>query len=80
MAKRHGGAAALPDLEYSEAGDAMPPLRQQLALSRLEKEEFESTSFDDWVREADQVIRRSQAILDRLTQPAQLPAPQPDAA
>jgi hypothetical protein len=73
-------AAALPDPEYSEAGDAMPPLRQRLALSRLEKVEVELTGLDDWMREADQVIRRSQAILDRLAQPARPPAPQPDAA
>jgi hypothetical protein len=73
-------AVALPDPEYSDAGGAVPPLRQRLALSRLEKEEFELTGFDDWMREADQVIRRSQAILDRLTQPAEPSAPQSDAA
>jgi hypothetical protein len=46
----------------------------------LEKVEVELTGLDDWMREADQVIRRSQAILDRLAQPARPPAPQPDAA
>jgi hypothetical protein len=36
------------------------------------------TSPVDWMREADQVIRRSQAILDRLARPAGPPAARPD--
>ena len=35
-------------------------------LSPLTRKEFEFSDLDDWMREADQVIRRSQAILDRL--------------
>ena len=73
-------AVALPDLEYGDAGDAAPPLRQQLALSPRDREEIELTGLDDWMREADQVIRRSQAILDRFVQPAGPPAAQSDAA
>jgi hypothetical protein len=71
---RWSGVTA-PGMKYSDAGDRAPPLRQRLALSRLEKKEFELTGLDDWMREADQVIRRSQAILDRLAQPTR-----PDAA
>lgn len=82
---RRGAAARWPavtlsDMEYSDAGDAAPPLRRRLAVSRFEKGEFELTGLDDWMREADQVIRRSQAILDRLAEPPRPPAAQPDAA
>jgi len=73
-------AVALPDMEYSDAGDAMPPLRQLLALSPRDRQEIELTGLDDWMREADQVIRRSQAILDRLAQPSRPSAVRPDAA
>lgn len=66
-------AGALADLEYSDAGDAAPPLRQRLALSASDREETEFSGFDDWMREADQVIGRSQAILDRFAQPARPP-------
>ncbi len=71
-------AIGLPDLEYSDAGDAATPLRRQLVLSPLERKEFELTGLDDWMREADQVIRRSQAILDRLAQPALPPLARPN--
>jgi hypothetical protein len=73
-------AVALSDMGSGAAGDAMPPPRQLLALSPLAREEFELTGLDDWMREADQLIRRSQAILDRLAQPARPPAAGPDAA
>ena len=73
-------AVALPDMGYSDAGDAAPPLRQLLALSPRDRQEIELTGLDDWMREADQVIRRSQAILDRLAQPARPLAARPDAA
>lgn len=71
---------ALPDLKYGDAGDAAPPLHQRLVLSPRDREEIELTGLDDWMREADQVIRRSQAILDRLAQPARPPAAQSDDA
>ena len=83
--RRRGGAArwpagALSDAEYADGGDAAVPLRRRLALSPVEREEFEFTGLDDWMREADQVIRRSQAVLDRLAQPARPAAARPDAA
>ena len=73
-------AVALPDMEYSDAGDAMPPLRRLLALSPRDRQEIELTGLDGWMREAEQVIRRSQAILDRLAQPSRPSAVRPDAA
>lgn len=43
-----------------------PSRRPSLVLTPLERKEFEFSDLEDWVREADQVIRRSQAILDRI--------------
>lgn len=43
-----------------------PSLHQSLVLTALERKEFEFSDLDEWMREADQVIRRSQAILDRI--------------
>ena len=59
--------------------DTPPPVLERLRLTPLERTEFEFSDIDEWMREADQVIRRSQAILDRLAQdrPA---APRSDAA
>jgi len=62
-------------LEYSGPGDAPPPLRQRLALSPSEREEFAPTGLEEWMREADQVIRRAQATLDRFAW-----SPRPDVA
>ena len=70
---------ALPDAEDAGGSDAPSP-RRRLALSPIEREEFKLTGLDDWMREADEVIRRSQAILDRLAQPARPPAAPTDAA
>jgi hypothetical protein len=39
-----------------------------LVLTPLERKEFEFSDLDDWMREADQVIHRSQAILDRIAE------------
>jgi hypothetical protein len=65
---RAGASAgdAPPEAEYTADGDAGPALRQSLVLTPLERKEFEFSDLDDWMREADQVIRRSQAILDRI--------------
>jgi len=73
-AMRPGSAA-----DDDAAPDTPPPVREPLRLTPLERTEFEFSDLDDWMREADQVIRRSQAILDRLAQdrPA---APRSDAA
>jgi hypothetical protein len=38
-----------------------------LAPSPVERQESEFSDLDDWMREADRVIRKSQEILDRLS-------------
>jgi hypothetical protein len=49
------------------------PLAERLRLTPLERKEFEFSNLDDWMREADQLIRRSQALLDRLAQERRTP-------
>jgi len=44
-------------------------------LSPLERKEFEYSDLDDWMGEADQVIRRSQLLLDQLAPAARPPPP-----
>jgi hypothetical protein len=70
LARRgRAGAAAgdmPPEAESVAGGDVGPSRRQSLVLTPLERKEFEFSDLDDWMREADQVIRRSQAILDRI--------------
>ncbi len=60
------GERCTPKADYAARGDVQPPLRQSLVLTPLERKEFEFSDLEDWMREADRVIRRSQAILDRI--------------
>ena len=53
--------------------DTPPPVLEPLRLTPLERKEFEFSDLDDWMREADQLIRRSQAVLDRLAQERRTP-------
>lgn len=55
------------------APDTAPPVPEPLRLTPLERGEFEFNDLDDWLREADQLIRRSQAVLDRLAQERRTP-------
>ena len=55
------------------APDTAPPVPEPLRLTPLERKEFEFSDLDDWMREADQLIRRSQAVLDRLAQEHRAP-------
>ena len=48
------------------APDTAPRAAEPLRFTPLERKEFEFSDLDDWMREADQLIRRSQAVLDRL--------------
>ena len=71
VSARRGRAGAFagdmpPEAEYTADGDVGPSLRQSLVLTPLERKEFEFSDLDDWMREADQVIHRSQALLDRI--------------
>ncbi len=65
--------------DNAEPPDTPPPVPKPLKLTPLERTEFDFSDLDDWMREADQVIRRSQAILDRLAQDRP-GAPRSDAA
>jgi len=51
---------------YSEARDATPPPADRLALSPLERKEFDFTDIDRWMQQADEAIRRTKAVLDRI--------------
>jgi hypothetical protein len=53
--------------------DTPPPVLEPLGFTPLERKEFEFSDLDDWMREADQLIRRSQAVLDRLAQERRTP-------
>lgn len=75
--RRETGPARAAD--DAVAPDTTPRVREPLRLTPLERAEFEFSDLDDWMREADQVIRRSQAILDRLAQDRP-GAPRSDAA
>ena len=52
--------------EYSEAPDSTLPLPDRPALSPLERKEFDFADIDDWMRQADQAILRTKAVLDQL--------------
>jgi hypothetical protein len=66
---RHGAGTwpADPQREAEHAADG-EGVRRPPVMTPLQRQEFEYGVLDDWMREADQVIRRSQAILDRLAQ------------
>jgi predicted transcriptional regulator len=51
---------------YSEARDATPPPADRLALSPLDRQEFNFTDIDRWMQQADEAIRRTKAVLDRI--------------
>ena len=79
--RRRARMAPGPGSGANDADTADPPplVLEPLRLTPLERKEFEFSDLDDWMREADQVIRRSQALLDELALAAR-PAPRSDAA
>ena len=81
-ALRHRGRGTLGPIRGAEdavAADGAPPAAEPLRLTPLERKEFEFSDLDDWMREADQLIRRSQAVLDEVAQ-RHRPPPRSDAA
>jgi hypothetical protein len=56
--------------EYSDAHSAAPLLADRVALSALERQEFDFTDLDNWMRQADQAIRRAKVVLDQFAVPA----------
>jgi hypothetical protein len=63
---------------YSDARDATPPPADRLALSPLERKEFDFTDIDRWMRQADEAIRRTKAVLDRFAAPVPVAPPEAD--
>ncbi len=74
-ALRRRGRGTLGPMRGADDADApdIAPLAERLRLTPLERKEFEFSDLDDWMREADQLIRRSQAVLDRLAQERRTP-------
>jgi hypothetical protein len=78
LRRRAHMAGPMRGAEDADASD-IAPLAEPLRLTPLERKEFEFSDLDDWMREADQLIRRSQAVLDGLAQARWAP-PKSDAA
>ncbi len=81
-ALRHRGRGTTRPVRATD--DAVAPYQaplvaEPLRLTLLERREFEFSDLDDWMREADQLIRRSQAVLDGIGQRRREP-PRSDAA
>ncbi len=79
--RRHGYAALVRarGVDDVDLPDTAPRAAEPLQFTPLERKEFEFSDLDDWMREADQLIRRSQAVLDGLAQ-ARRASPRSDAA
>jgi len=58
------------DAEHAADGDGVC---RPLVMTPLQRQEFEYGVLDDWMREADQLIRRTQAVLDCLAQERRTP-------
>jgi len=61
-----GASASVDTAQYSEAHEPAPPLTVGPLLTPLERQEFDFTDLDRWMRQADLAIRRTKAVLDRL--------------
>ena len=66
MADRKTAKGLLVQGLIDEAPDSTLPLPDRPALSPLERKEFDFTDIDDWMRQADQAILRTKAVLDQL--------------
>ena len=78
--RRHGYAALVRARGVDDADLPDTALRaaEPLQFTPLQRKEFEFSDLDDWMREADQLIRRSQAVLDGVAQ-RHWPRPRSDA-
>jgi hypothetical protein len=54
--------------------ETTPPLPERLVLTPLERREYDFSHLNRWMREADQAIRRTKAVLDRLAAQPSPPA------
>jgi hypothetical protein len=55
--------------ECADGHHAARLLADRLALSPLERQEFDFTDLDNWMHQAEQAIRRAQAVLDQGAAP-----------
>jgi hypothetical protein len=58
--------------ESAQVRDTTPPLTERLVLTPLERREFDFSDLDRWMREADQQIRRTKAVLDQMAAAARV--------
>jgi hypothetical protein len=65
-----GASGTVITAEYSDAYHAAPLLADRTPLSPIERREFDFTDLDNWMRQADQAIRRAKVVLDQLAAPA----------
>jgi hypothetical protein len=66
--------------EDLEARATPPLLVDRLALTPLERQEFDFTDLDRWMLEADRAIRRTKAVLDQLAASPRLASAGSDAS
>jgi hypothetical protein len=64
-----GASGTVITTEYSDAYSAAPLLADRTPLSQIERREFDFTDLDNWMRQADQAIRRTKVVLDQLAAP-----------
>jgi hypothetical protein len=64
-----GASGTVITTKYSDAYRAVPLQADRPALSPLERQEFDFTDLDNWMRQADQAIRRAKMVLDQLAAP-----------
>ena len=64
--------------ENSSAVGGTPLLADRQSLSPLERKQFDFTDIDRWMRQADEAIRRTKAVLDRLAAPVPVAPPEAD--
>jgi hypothetical protein len=64
-----GTSGTVITTEYSDAYCAAPLSADRTPLSPIERREFDFTDLDNWMRQADQAIRRAKVVLDQLAAP-----------
>jgi hypothetical protein len=79
---RRGATGPVIAADYSDGHNdghnAAARLADRLALSPLERQEFDFTDLDNWMRQAEQAIRRAQAVLDQGAAPPRATAARAD--
>lgn len=73
-----GATRAATVAENSGADGGTKLLADRQPLSPVERKEFDFTDIDRWMRQADEAIRRTKAVLDRLAAPVPAAPPETD--